>query len=100
MNIAQRFLNSEINTPGVSRDKIRQVVQVGKQAYQNLANDLLNMSNLNAIQDMGRNALKRAVHATGGAKSSSFKNKRKREIPVPPGSIVTVHPNKVIIWQS
>ena len=92
------LVNSEMGDSEISRQKVRQVVQVGKRAYQNLANGMLTMNNINSLRSLGTGALRSAVASVGGG-GSSFKNKHKSVIPIKPNSIVTVHPGKVVIWQ-
>lgn len=94
MDIAGQMMNSEV--AGVSRAQVQQAVQVGKQAYQNLAGDLVKMRDPNTLPDLGKQALQRAV-ATHG---NQFKGKKKTVFPLRIGSIVTVHPHQVVIWQS
>lgn len=95
MDIAGKVMNSEAPNP-VSRADVRQAVQVGKQAYQNLAHSLVTMRDPKALPGLGKHALQQAVRTHG----SAYKNKKKTEIPLRPGSIVSVHSDKVIIWQS
>lgn len=98
LNTLDGLVNSEMGDNEISREKARQVVQVGKQAYQNLANGMITMNNINSLRGLGTGALRSAVASVGGG-GSSFKNKRKSVIPIRPNSIVTVHPDKVVIWQ-
>lgn len=96
MDIAGQMMNSETPVQPVSRAEIRRAVQVGKQAYQNLAHGLVTMRDPKELPELGKNALQQAVRTHGGA----YKNKKKTEIPIRPDSIVSVHRDKVIIWQS
>lgn len=92
------LVNSEMGDNELTRDKIRQVVQVGKQAYQNLASGMVTMNNLNSLRNLGAGALRSAVASVGGG-GNTLKNKRKTVISIRPNSSVTVHPDKVVIWQ-
>lgn len=93
MDIAGKLMNNE--TPGISRAQVGQAVQLAKSAYGHLANDLAKTNNPAYLRSLGKTSMRKAM----GGMHSPTKGKSKRRIPLEPGSVVTVHPTHINIWQ-
>ncbi len=98
MDVANGMMNNETALP-ISKQKVNQIVAVGKQAYQNLASSISQATNVNDVKDLGKKAVQQAVQMTK-TQQSPMRGKHRVRVPIKPGSIVTVHPTYVIIWQS
>ncbi|AQG78537.1 hypothetical protein [Spirosoma montaniterrae] len=95
--IAGQLLNRETDTAPVARQQARQAVQTAKTAYQHLAQNLGNLrpGDLNAqLNSLSRQALS-VARSQGG---STWKGKRRRDIPVPAGATVVVRNDRVTIY--
>ena len=93
--------NLDSETPaGVSRNQVRQVVQVGRKAYQNLADDLSRARDQRQLQQAGKTAWNRAVrdHRSTGADTASA-GRQQRLIRIRPGSQVVVSPTYIRILE-
>jgi len=94
MDVANQLIEGE--TPAISKTTAQQAVQLAKGSYTNLAKNMAQMSNVNQLKDMGRDAVKKAADSM----NNNRKGMRKTQIPLKPGAIVTVHAGKFInIWQ-
>lgn len=94
MDVANKLIEDE--TPGVSKENAQRAVQLAKHAYGNLAKNMAQMTSLNQLKDMGKNSVKKAAEDM----KNHRKGMRKTQIPLKPGSIVTVHAGKFInIWE-
>jgi len=98
--IANALTNQETPAGGnVNRQQVRQMVDMAKTAYQN---QLRGVTNLNPrgdlksqIRQLTRQSLASAVRHHG----SPFKGMDRQVIRLRPGSVVTVHPDRIIIRQ-
>ena len=100
LDMANKLVNSDSETPNVSMANVKQAVAVGKTAYDNLARNLVNAQTTQDVKDMGKKAWQQAVrdHRTRPSVSNR-RGGRKTRIPYPAGSVVSVHPDYISIWQ-
>lgn len=115
LDMANKFLN-EADEPAVPMGKIKQMVAVGKDAYDNLARNLVDAQSPEEVKSMGKKAWQQAIQnfrkvagtrRKGGGKGGSMSagngagmgadNGRKITIPFPKGSVVNVYPDRVVI---
>lgn len=98
LDFANKFANSE--APNVSMENVEKAVAVGKSAYDNLARNLVYAQTDQDGKNMGQKALQQAIlKHRGSSKTSNRSGGRKMRIPYPVGSVVSVHPTYVSIWQ-
>lgn len=91
--------NMDSETPAAtSRNQVRQAVQVGQKAYQNLADDLTRARNPRQLQQAGKNAWNRAVRDHRSASATPpVAGRQQRNIRIRPGSHVVVYPTYIRI---
>ena len=99
LDMANKMLNGDSETPNVSMQNVKQAVAVGKDAYDNLARNLANAQTPQDVQNMGKKAWQEAVNAKGRTRARTKKGGSRTRIPYPAGSVVSVHPDYISIWQ-
>jgi hypothetical protein len=100
LDFVNKFTNPDSETSNVSMENVQQAVAVGKTAYDELAKNLVNARTENDIKDMGRKSLQEAIRKHKGGQVQRHQQRgRKMRIPYPPGSIVSIHPTFISIWQ-
>ena len=92
MGIASGFMND----PGQARQKIQDVVQIGKDAYQQLAGAMPAAENEFEVRRAAKQAVRNAV-VRDHRRKSAFKNRSRQVIPKNPQTRVTVYPDKISI---
>jgi hypothetical protein len=94
MDVANQLMEGE--TPGVSKASAQKAVDLAKKSYSHLAKNMAQMTSVNQVNSMGKDAVKKAADDM----KNHRKGMRKTQIPLKPGAIVTVHAGKFInIWQ-
>jgi hypothetical protein len=96
-----------LNKPDSVKEKIKDIVEVGKEAYQNLATDIPEAQNEVDVRRASTAAIKRAIVNVNSRKntiaSASFskkrvnQNRKKMVYPLNPGSRVAIFPDRVSI---
>lgn len=122
LDMANKFMN-EANEPAVPMEKVKQIVAIGKDAYNNLARNLVEAQSPEEVKSMGKKAWQQAIQnirkvvgrgkgggkgggsgtgmgvgsVTGMGATAGAGNGRKTTIPFPKGSVVTVYADRVVI---
>jgi hypothetical protein len=100
-------MNSEVSVPsGKAKQAAKDTVALAKQAYSGFANNVAKLpptNNAGQLKNNLANAAKSAVqtavnHVKQRAKSR-YDGRQKRVIQIKPNSIVSVHPDRVVIWE-
>jgi hypothetical protein len=126
LDMANKFMK-EADEPAVPMEKVKQIVAIGKDAYNNLARNLVEAQSPEEVKSMGKKAWQEAIQnirnvvkrrkgsgkgggsgtgmgagsgtgmGTGMGASTGAGNGRKTTVPFPKGSVVHVYPDRVVI---
>ena len=105
LDMANKFMG-EAEAPAVSMDKVKQIVETGKTAYDNLARHLVDAQTPQDAKDMGKKAWlqtmqsrKKSGTGTGASTGMGTKSGNKTVIPYAKGSSVHVYADRVVIYK-
>ena len=118
LDMANKFMR-ETDEPAVPMEKVKQIVAIGKDAYDNLARNLVDAQSPEEVKSMGKKAWQQAIQnirkvagrGKGGGKGGGSGtgmgagngsgmgagNGRKTTIPLAKGSVVSVYADRVVI---
>lgn len=99
LDMANKFLGDS-EAPAVPMEKIKQMVAVGKGAYDNLARQIVDAQSLQDIKDMGKKAWQQAVQGQRNSATEATKGRgsgQRTVVPLPKGAAVHVYADRVVI---
>lgn len=97
MGIATNLLNKVPQSPKIPREQVQELVQLSKNAYENLAHEVANAQHEVDLQNAPKNAL---LQAAQQVQTHPKKTKRqKRTIPMNANAVVVVYQDRVVIWE-